>query len=249
MIILKSPWEMEKMRASNAIVAEVLAELRLMVKPGVTTMELEEATNRFCSKKKVRPAFKGYRGYPYALCASVNEQVVHGFPTLRELVQGDIVSIDFGVLHDGYYGDAAVTIPVGKITQEAELLIRTTEESLNIALKKATPQYRLSDLSHAIQSYVESKKFSVVRQFVGHGIGKSLHEEPQIPNFGRPGRGVRLRPGMVLAIEPMVNAGGYEVEILGDGWTAVTKDRRLSAHFEHTVAVTENGCRILSLAA
>jgi methionyl aminopeptidase len=197
-------------------------------------------------KKKVTPAFKGYHGYPYSLCVSVNEAVVHGFPSGRKLEAGDIVSIDFGVCCQGYYGDAALTVAIGEVPPAAEKLIRVTRESLFLGLERVKAGNRLGDVSEAIQAHVENEGFSVVRHFVGHGIGKALHEDPQIPNFGTAGRGPVLKPGMVLAIEPMVNAGGSEVEILSDGWTAVTKDRSLSAHFEHTVAVTENGCRILS---
>jgi len=246
MIILKSRQEIEQLRKSNAIVAEILDLLAQYVKPGVTTLELDRISEEYCLKKKAKPAFKGYRGYPFSLCASVNEQVVHGFPNRKPLREGDIVSLDFGVLFQGYYGDAAITLPVGEISDEAQLLIKTTEEALYLGVEKACSDNRLSDISCAIQTHVESRTFSVVRQFVGHGIGQQLHEEPQIPNFGFPGRGVRLQPGMVLAIEPMVNKGGYEVEILPDGWTAVTKDRSLSAHFEHTVAVTDDGPYILS---
>jgi methionyl aminopeptidase len=246
MIILKSPWEIEKMRASSAIVAEILEEIRASIKPGVTTMELNEESERLCDKKGAAPAFKGYRGYPYSLCTSVNEEVVHGMPSKRVLKEGDIISLDFGVLFDGYFGDAAITIPVGSVSNEAKLLMAITERALHLGIEKATCNNNLYDISFAIQSYVESNGFSVVRKFVGHGIGKSLHEEPQVPNFGKPGQGPRLKPGMVLAIEPMVNAGGSEVEILPDKWTAVTKDGCLSAHFEHCVAVREDGVEILS---
>ncbi len=246
MIILKSRSEIEKMRVSNAIVAEILEEIKVHIKPGVTTLELNEQSERLCEKRRAIPAFKGYRGYPYSLCTSVNEEVVHGMPSKRALKEGDIISLDFGVLFDGYFGDAAITVPVGSISKEAKLLIETTEKALYLGIEKATCDNNLFDISFAIQSYVESKGFSVVKKFVGHGIGKSLHEEPQIPNFGKPGRGPRLKPGMVLAIEPMVNMGENEVKILSDGWTAVTKDGSLSAHFEHSVAVTENGVEILS---
>jgi methionyl aminopeptidase len=234
------------MRRSNAIVAEILALLARYIKPGITTSELDRISEEYCLKKKAKPAFKGYRGYPFSLCASVNEQVVHGFPNNKPLREGDIVSLDFGVLFQGYYGDAAVTLPVGEVSEEVLLLIKTTEEALYLGVEKARKENRLSDISHTIQTHVENRGFSIVRQFVGHGIGQQLHEEPQIPNFGPPGRGTRLQLGMVLAVEPMVNAGGYEVEILSDGWTAVTKDRSLSAHFEHTVAITEEGPYILS---
>jgi len=247
MIILKAPWEIEKMRRSNAIVAEILAILKEAVKPGITTMELNELAEEICIKKGARPAFKGYRNYPYSLCVSINEEVVHGLPSKKRYLQeGDIVSLDFGVFYDGYYGDAAITVPVGKISANAKRLLEVTENALYKGIEQAREGRRVSDISAAIQTYVESHGYSVVRQFVGHGIGRSLHEDPQVPNFGKPGKGAKLKVGMVLAIEPMVNEGTYEVEILPDGWTAVTKDRKLSAHFEHTVAITKNGPEILS---
>jgi len=246
MIVLKSPQEIEVMRRSNAIVMEILQVLSENAKEGATTLELDRISEEICRKRKAKPAFKGYRGYPYSLCASVNEQVVHGFPTKRALKEGDILSMDFGVLLEGFYGDAAVTVPIGEISESAQELVTTTRDSLYAGIEAAREGNRLSDISHAVQVVVEAKGFSVVRTFVGHGIGRDLHEDPQVPNFGPPGRGVRLREGMVLAIEPMVNEGTYEVEILEDGWTAVTKDRKLSAHFEHSVAITKNGPRILS---
>ncbi len=247
MIFLKSPWEIEKMRRSNAIVAETLQRLREIVKPGITTAELDHFAEEFCRKKGAKPAFKGYRGYPFSLCVSVNEEVVHGFPSKKRILkEGDIVSLDFGVVCDGYYGDAAITVPVGKISKKAQMLLKVTEMALYKGIEQATVGHRLGDISSAIQQWVETHGFAVVRQFVGHGIGKSLHEDPQVPNFGRPGKGVKLKEGMVIAIEPMVNEGTYEVEILDDGWTAVTKDRKLSAHFEHTIAITKNGPEILS---
>ena len=246
MIILKSPQEIEVMRRSNAIVFEVLQVLAENAKEGATTLDLDRLSEEICRKRKAKPAFKGYRGYPYSLCASVNEQVVHGFPNKKTLKEGDILSMDFGVLLEGFYGDAAVTVPIGEISKKARELLEATEESLYAGIEAAREGNRLSDISHAVQSLVESRNFSIVRSFVGHGIGRDLHEEPQVPNFGAPGRGVRLRAGMVIAIEPMVNEGTYEVEILDDGWTAVTKDRKLSAHFEHSIAITKNGPRILS---
>ncbi|OGP51769.1 MAG: type I methionyl aminopeptidase [Deltaproteobacteria bacterium RBG_13_43_22] len=246
MIFLKSPEEIEKMSASGRLVAEILSEVRDRIKPGVTTQELDLLASRLSLKKKARPAFKGYKGYPFSLCVSVNEEVVHGFPSKRRLMDGDIVSLDFGVYLDGYYGDAALTQAVGRVTSQAERLIQVTKEALLKGLEQIRAGRRLGDISCAVQQHVEGNRFSVVRQFVGHGIGKALHEDPQIPNFGEAGRGILLKPGMVLAIEPMVNAGGSEVEIKADGWTAVTKDRSLSAHFEHTIAITENGCRILT---
>jgi methionyl aminopeptidase len=245
-IILKSPQEIEKMRRSNQIVAEILAEMKTSARPGVTTRELDELAEALLAKLKAHSAFKGYNGYPAALCTSVNEEVVHGIPSNRVLKEGDILSLDFGAIYDGFYGDAAITLPIGSISTEAEQLLRVTEEALYLAIDQARPENRLMDISAAIQRHVESHGFSVVRDFVGHGIGKHLHEKPQVPNFGIPGRGVRLKPGMTLAIEPMINAGGCEVMIREDGWTAVTKDRSLSAHFEHSVAVTENGPAILS---
>jgi methionyl aminopeptidase len=248
MIFLKSPGEIEKMSASGRLVAEILSEIRSRIKPGVTTQELDQLATRLSLKKKARPAFKGYHGFPFSLCVSVNEEVVHGFPSGRKLLDGDIVSLDFGVCLEGYYGDAAFTQAVGKVSPQAKRLIEVTRESLFKGLEQVRTGKRLGDVSSAIQQHVEGHRFSVVRQFVGHGIGKALHEDPQIPNFGESGRGILLKPGMVLAIEPMVNAGGHEVEIKADGWTAVTKDRSLSAHFEHTVAITENGCRILTQA-
>ena len=234
------------MRRSNQIVAEVLGEIKIAARPGVTTRELNELAEKLLGQRQARSAFKGYNGYPAALCTSVNEEVVHGIPSDRVLREGDILSLDFGAIYEDYYGDAAITLPIGRISAEAERLMRVAEEALYLAIEQARPENRLQDISAAIQDHVESHGFSVVRDFVGHGIGKYLHEKPQVPNFGSPGRGIRLRPGMTLAIEPMINAGGHEVMILEDGWTAVTKDRSLSAHFEHSVAVTENGPLILS---
>ncbi len=246
MVILKQPDEIEKARASSRIVAEVLSVLREKVKPGVTTRELDQIAEGVTQKRGARPAFKGYRGYPHSLCASVNEEVVHGMPSGRVLKEGDIVGLDFGVLYQGFYGDAAITLPVGRVSEEAARLIRVTEESLYAAIDQASSGNRLGDISAAVQETAESAGFSVVRDFVGHGIGRNMHEDPQIPNFGKKGRGIELRTGMILAIEPMVNAGRYGVKILPDGWTVITADGSLSAHFEHSVAVTENGPEILS---
>jgi len=247
LINLKSPQEIEVMRDANRIVAEILAELTAQIVPGITTMELNELGEGLAAKRNARPAFKGYNGFPYALCASVNEEVVHGMPSRKRILrEGDIVSLDFGVIHREYYGDAAITVPVGQVDEQSRALIRATEKALYQGIAQAVAGNRLTDISHAIQSHVEGKGFSVVREFVGHGIGRSLHESPQIPNFGPPGLGVRLRPGMVFAIEPMINQGEHEVEILEDGWTAVTKDRSRSAHFEHSIAITKNGPDILS---
>lgn len=247
LINLRSQREIEKIRRACLIVAEILARLKEMVRPGISTWDLDALSEKLSTENKAKPAFKGYRGFPHSLCASVNEEVVHGIPSKeRVLHEGDIVSLDFGVVVDGYYGDAAITVPVGKIAPEAERLCRVTEESLYEGIQQAVVSNRLSDISHAIQAYVEARGFSVVREFVGHGIGQHLHESPQIPNYGPPGKGVKLKPGMVLAIEPMINMGDPGVEILRDKWTAVTLDRKLSAHFEHTVAVTENGPYILT---
>jgi methionyl aminopeptidase len=245
-IICKSAAELDRMRAANALVADVLAELRRIVQPGVTTADLDAYAEARIRDRGGEPAFKGYHGYPAAICASVNEEVVHGIPSRRELREGDIVSIDIGVLLDGFFGDAAITVPVGPITEEAAELLRVTEEALHRGLAKARIGARISDIGHAVQALVEAHGFSVVREFVGHGIGASLHEEPQIPNYGGPGRGPRLSEGMVLAIEPMVNMGKAAVKVLGDGWTAVTRDGKLSAHFEHTVAVTTKGPLVLT---
>lgn len=235
------------MRDANRIVAEILAELKEQIAPGISTMELNEIGESLAAKQNARPAFKGYNGFPYALCASINEEVVHGMPSLKRILrEGDIISLDFGVIYKNYYGDAAITVPVGQVDDMSRDLIQVTEEALYRGIAQAVAGNRLSGISHAIQSHVEAKGFSVVREFVGHGIGRSLHESPQIPNYGSPGLGVRLKPGMVLAIEPMINQGEHGVEILGDGWTAVTKDRSRSAHFEHSIAITENGPEILS---
>ncbi|MEW5736929.1 MAG: type I methionyl aminopeptidase [Thermodesulfobacteriota bacterium] len=247
MVILKSADEIRKMKVANKTVARILARLTKEVGPGITTRQLDRLSERLCSEAKVLPAFKGYQGYPYALCASVNHQVVHAFPNETPLREGDILSMDFGVLYEGFYGDAAVTVPVGEISPEAAALIRVTRQSLLDGIAQARVGNRLSDISAAVQFCVEAGGFSVVRKFVGHGIGRSLHEEPQVRNYGEPGKGLRLRAGMTLAIEPMVNAGGYDVEVLEDGWTAVTKDGSLSAHFEHSIAITEDGPEILSL--
>ena len=247
MVILKLPDEIDKMRGSNQIVAEILSMLKERVKPGITTAELDRVSEELARKKGAKPAFKGYKGYPFSLCISVNSEVVHGMPSNRVLIGGDIVSLDYGVYYKGYYGDAAVTVPVGPVSEEAKKLIRTTEQGLYHGIEKARAGNRLGDISAAIQDFVENAGFSVVRDFVGHGIGKNLHEEPQIPNFGMKGRGIELRSGMVLAIEPMVNEGSYKVRVLDNGWTVVTQDGKLSAHFEHSVAITKNGPDILSM--
>lgn len=246
MIILKSRHEIEKMKISNRIVVEVLEEIKKKIRVGVTTIELDRLAESVILKKGGTPAFKGYRGYPNSLCISINEQVVHGIPSNRRLKDGDLVSIDLGVYHDGYYGDAAITVGAGEITPEAKRLLDATQKALYIGIEKARAGNHLSDISNAVQMYVEGEGFSVVRAFVGHGIGTSLHEEPQVPNFGEAGKGPLLKSGMVLAIEPMVNAGVSDVEVLEDDWTVVTADGSLSAHFEHTVAITDNGVEILT---
>lgn len=247
MIVLKSPAEIERMRAAGRIVAEILEMLRARVAPGVTTLELDQVAEKEALKRKARPAFKGYGGFPFAICSSPNEKVVHGFPDREPLREGDILSIDFGVVFDGFYGDSAITVPVGRVDQETARLLDVTSRSLNEAIGATMAGGRLSDISHAVQACVEKEGFSVVREFVGHGIGRQLHEAPQVPNFGAPGQGPRLKPGMTLAIEPMINAGGPGIRILADGWTAVTLDGKRSCHFEHTVAITDNGPEILTL--
>jgi methionyl aminopeptidase len=245
-IVCKSSFEIERMREANALVADVLWELASMVRPGVTTADLDAAAERMVREGGAEPAFKGYRGYPATLCASVNDQVVHGIPSARPLVEGDIVSLDMGVKLNGFYGDSAITVPVGAISQDAARLRQLTQEALARGIAQVQVGGRISDIGHAIQEWVESHGLSVVREFVGHGIGASLHEEPQIANYGEPGRGPRMAEGMVLAIEPMVNMGKPAVKVLADGWTAVTRDGSLSAHFEHTVAVTKSGPRVLT---
>jgi methionyl aminopeptidase len=246
MIILKSPREIDRMRVPCQIVAEVLTLLKEKIVPGVTTLELEKTALIETKKRKAIPAFKGYAGFPYALCCSPNDRVIHGMPSERPLKEGDILSIDFGVLYDDFYGDAALTVPVGSTSQVALDLMSITEGALLKGIEQAVAGNRLFDISHAVQTHVEQSGYSVVRDFVGHGIGKKLHEEPQIPNYGKAGRGVQLKAGMVLAIEPMVNQGSFSVRVLDDGWTAVTTDGSLSAHFEHTVAITKLGPEILT---
>ena len=246
MIVCKSPREIEQMRRANVLVAEVLAELASMVAPGVTTADLDAKAEQLVLAAGAAPAFKGYRGYPATLCASVNDEVVHGIPAQRALAEGDIISLDMGVKLDGYYGDSAVTVPVGQVSEDVQRLLRVTQESLQKGIAQVRLGGRVSDIGHAIQEHVEAAGFSVVREFVGHGIGAQLHEEPQIANYGEPGRGPRLAEGMVLAIEPMVNMGKPAVKVLRDGWTAVTRDGSLSAHFEHTVAVTKDGPLVLT---
>ena len=247
MIVLKSKGEIEKLRVANGMVARILCQLKEMIRPGVTTLELDRFAENECRKLGAKPAFKGYGGFPFTICSSPNDRVVHGFPNGDPLVDGDILSIDFGLIYDGFYGDSAFTFPVGTISVETERLLKVTEESLYKAIYAAVPGGRLSDISHAVQSHVEKFGYGVVREFVGHGIGRKLHESPQIPNYGNPGTGVKLKSGMTLAIEPMINAGGCNVRILSDKWTAVTSDGSMSAHFEHSIVITDNGPEILSV--
>lgn len=249
MILIKSREEIEHIAEACRIVGETLAALREQVAVGVSTRELERFAEEAIRKQGGTPAFKGYRGFPASICTSVNSQVVHGIPSGLRLREGDLISIDLGVYRRGFYGDGALTLPVGRVSETARRLLRVTEEALAIGVDMARTGNRVSDISHAIQRHVEGNGLSVVRAFVGHGIGKFLHEEPQIPNYGPPGRGPRLQGGMTLAIEPMVNAGGPEVVILEDGWTAVTADGSLSAHFEHTVAVVDGTARVLTQCA
>ena len=247
MIELKSVREIGLMRRAGHILDDVVERLRGSVKPGMSTLEIDEDVERFILSRGARPAFKGYRGFPATVCISINEEVVHGIPSAqRRVKEGDIVGLDLGCIVDGYYADCAFTLAVGDVPPRVQELLDATRQSLEAGIAECRPGRRLSDVSHAIQSHVEGHGFSVVRAFVGHGIGRALHEEPQVPNFGDPGRGPQLRPGMVLAIEPMVTMGSWEVRILDDGWTAVTKDGSLAAHFEHTIAVTEAGPEVLT---
>ena len=247
MVICKSQAELEKMHRAGLLVWEVLEKMRAMVRPGISTKELDEFAEAYTEEHHAKPAFKGYRGYPGSVCTSINEEVVHGIPSSsRKVREGDILSMDFGVVLEGYYGDAALTVPVGKVAPEREKLLRVTRESLERAIEKVRAGNRLGDISSAVQQWVEKNGYSVVREFVGHGIGTRMHEDPQLPNYGSPGQGPRLQEGMVLAIEPMVNRGGPGVKVLDDDWTAVTSDGSDSAHFEHTVAVTANGPWILT---
>jgi len=245
-IPIKSSDDLLRMRESGRMVAEILALLAEKVVPGITTLELDRLAERECKKRGAKPAFKGYGGFPFSICASPEDRVVHGFPDRRPLLEGEILSIDFGVVWKGFYGDSAMTLPVGKIDAAKQRLLDVTGQSLALGIAQAIPGNRLFDISHAIQSYVEAQGFSVVKEFVGHGIGRGLHEDPQVPNFGPPGQGPLLRCGMVLAIEPMINAGKCGVKVLEDGWTAVTSDGKPSAHFEHTVAITDEGPQILT---
>jgi methionyl aminopeptidase len=246
MITLKTDKELSYMRDAGRVVAGVFEELAKAIRPGVSTLELDVLAEDFILSKGSKPAFKGLYGFPSSICASVNEEVVHGIPSDRTLVNGDIISIDVGAEINGFFGDSAVTFPVGEVDAETLRLLKVTEESLSQGIAQAVEGSRLSDISHAVQKYVEANNFSVVKDYVGHGIGSKIHEEPQVPNFGRPGRGPRLQAGMTLAIEPMVNMGTYEVQTLSDNWTVVTKDMKKSAHFEHTIAITSSKPEILT---
>ena len=247
MATIKSEREIERMRGAGRIVAEVINMLKEAVKPGVSTLDLEHRSEKLIRRSGGIPSFLGYNGFPSVICASVNEAVVHGIPNSYLLSEGDIVSLDVGVIWKDYHSDGAITIPVGAVGDKAKKLIEVTEKALHIGIAAALPGKRISDVSHAIQKYVEWQGYSVVRKYVGHGIGRKMHEEPQVPNFCLPGRGDRLKEGMALAIEPMVNVGGCEVEVMDDDWTVVTKDRSLSAHFEHTVVIRKEGPEILTL--
>lgn len=246
MIILKSDHELAVMRKAGKLLAEALVEVGKAVRPGITIKELDEIAEEAIVSRGAKPGFKGLYDFPATICTAINEEVVHGIPGKRKLEEGDIIGIDIGSLIDGYYGDMARTFAVGTINEKAQKLLEVTEASLYEGIKQAVVGNRLSDISHAIQTYAESYGFSVVRDFVGHGIGSKMHESPQVPNFGKPGMGPRLRPGMTLAIEPMINIGSYEVLTKEDGWTVVTRDNSLSAHFEHTVAITPHGPEILT---
>jgi methionyl aminopeptidase len=247
MISLKSERELDLMRKSGGIVAKILDEMCQMAKPGMTTAELDRFAEMRTREMGAIPAFKGYHGFPASVCISVNEEVVHGIPSKKRVLKdGDIVGLDFGVIYEGWFGDSARTVGVGSISADAQKLLDVTKESLNQGILQAREGNRVFDIGHAVQNYVEGFGYSVVREFVGHGIGRALHEEPQVPNYGPKGKGLQLKVGMVIAIEPMINAGSHEVKVLGDGWTAVTQDRSLSAHFEHTVAITPNGPEILT---
>ena len=246
MIILKTPDEIALMAQASRVVAETLQILQKAVRPGITTDELDRLAEDEIRSRGARPAFKGYRSYPKTLCASVNDQVVHGIPSKRVLKEGDIIGLDLGAIVGGFYGDSAVTVSVGQTTERIARLVQVTEEAMYLGIEQAVPGHRLSDISHAVQRHVEAAGYSVVTEFVGHGIGRQLHEEPQVPNYGKPKRREKLVPGLTVAIEPMVNIGGPATKTLADRWTIVTLDGSLSAHFEHTVAITENGPMVLT---
>jgi len=246
MIIIKSKKDLESMRQAGLVVADALERLAGLVKPGITTAALDRFAEDYLAQRGAKPSFKGYNGFPASICSSVNEEVVHGIPGKRRLKEGDIVSIDLGAIVDGWHGDAAITVPVGEVDPEIMRLLKVTEEALYLGIEAAQPGVRLGVVSNTIQKHVEKAGFSVVRQYVGHGIGRQMHEDPPVPNFGRPDRGPVLAEGMTIAIEPMVNAGGYEVLVTPDNWTVITKDGSYSAHFEHTIAITGNGPEILT---
>ena len=246
MIELKTAQEIDRMRQGSRIVAGLLAHLAAIIKPGMKTKALDEETTAYLHRHKAQPAFLGYRGFPASICVSINEEIVHGIPGERTIRDGDLVSLDAGAIVDGWYADAATTVTVGRVPARAQRLVETTRRALERGIQETIAGRRVSDISHAVQQVAEQEGFGVVRDFVGHGIGRALHEDPPIPNFGPPNQGPRLAAGMVLAIEPMITMGGYAVEVLRDGWTAVTKDRSLSAHFEHTVAITEQGTEVLT---
>jgi len=247
MILKKTGEELKVMRDAGRILANIMNDLRSFIKAGLTTVELDSFAENLITKAHVSPAFKGYKGFPAATCTSVNDEIVHGIPSGRVLLEGDIISVDLGINYRGFFSDAAFTVGIGKIDGASEKLIEVTRESLNLGIREAVVGKRLSDISYAIQAYVEKNGFSVVREFVGHGIGKGLHEEPEVPNYGLPNQGPILEAGMVLAIEPMVNMGSWQAEILDNGWTAVTRDSKRSAHFEHTVAITPSGPEVLTI--
>ena len=247
MIELKSPAQIAHMREAGRILADAFRMCRDLVKPGVSTLEIDREVENLIRERKAKPAFKGYRGFPATICASINEEVVHGIPAARRrLREGDIIGLDLGAIVEGYYADAAVTLPVGEITDEVRRLLDVSRESLDLGIAECRPGRRVGDVSVAVQRHVEGAGFGVVRAFVGHGIGRALHEDPQVPNFGEAGRGPALKPGMVLAIEPMITMGSWEVRILDDRWTAVTEDGSLAAHFEDTIAITEEGPEVLT---
>lgn len=247
MIIGKSKRELEKMRAAGQLVGQVLGHLRTLVKPGVTTMEVDRAAEKMIRDAGALPTFKGYNGFPYSICASVNEQIVHGFPSNYRLQDGDIFSIDVGVTLEGFVGDTAATVPVGNVSEDRLKLIRVTEECLERAIEQCRPGKHLGDIGWAVQEHAEANGYTIVRDYVGHGIGRRMHEDPQIPNYGRPGLGQKIKAGYVFAVEPMVNLGSHHTKVLADGWTVVTVDGRPSAHAEHTIAITEEGPEVLTL--
>ena len=248
MVTIKSQEEIKKMKRASHMVAQVLSKIKEIIRPGLSTLDLDRLAEDEIKKAGGIPAFKGYLGYQATLCTSINEEVVHGIPSAKRILkEGDIIGVDCGAIYEGYYGDSAFTFPVGKVDSKAKRLLEVGEESLKRGIAQMIPEKRLYDIGAAIQSYVEAEGYSVVRDYVGHGIGTKLHEEPQVPNFGEPNTGFRLKPGMIFAVEPMVNEGTQEVKLLADGWTVITKDRKLSVHFEHTILITENGPEILTL--